>query len=68
MWINISSQYSYNVKHTHKPTHLSGVLWIKVPKNSGKFHFYLPDGGYADIALINNTEMDYREEIFTWRN
>ena len=64
MWINISSKNSYNVTHTHKPTHLSGVWWIKIPKNSGRFIFTYPDGGYADIALINNTEMDYREEIW----
>ena len=63
MWINISSKNSYNVTHTHRPTHLSGVWWIKIPKNSGRFVFTYPEG-YADIELINSTNMDYREEIW----
>lgn len=63
MWINIGSKNSYNVTHTHKPTHLSGVWWIKIPKNCGRFVFTYPDGCYSDIALINSTRMDYREEI-----
>ena len=62
MWINIGPKYSYNVTHTHKPTHLSGVWWIKIPEDSGRFIFTYPEG-YADIELIRATRMDDREEI-----
>ena len=34
-WININSPGSYNVKHTHPNSHLSGVMWIKAPKDCG---------------------------------
>jgi hypothetical protein len=46
MWVNISSFGNYNIIHTHnsnnKPSLLSGVLYLKIPKNSGFITFYNP--------------------------
>ena len=38
-WIMINSPNTYNVAHTHPNCHLSGVFWIKAPKNSGDLKF-----------------------------
>ena len=40
-WININSPGSYNVKHTHPNSNLSGVMWIKAPTVSYT-HLTLP--------------------------
>lgn len=35
MWININPPYSYNSNHLHPNSYLSGVYYVKVPKDSG---------------------------------
>tara|TARA_R110000787_G_C13250645_1_gene429370 strand:- start:153 stop:704 length:552 start_codon:yes stop_codon:yes gene_type:complete len=49
MWGNISPPNSYNLPHTHfhdittyNNTDISGVLYLKVPKDSGNIMFYNP--------------------------
>jgi len=49
MWVNISPHGAHNVIHTHEPTeskstqsNLSGVLYLKIPKQSGNIFFYNP--------------------------
>ena len=47
MWLNISSTTNYNSIHTHARTysemyHISGVLYIQTPQNSGNFTIYNP--------------------------
>lgn len=61
MWMNINPKYSYNNLHTHTPANLSGVLWVKVPPNSGDFCFEIPS--YFDNYLIESTDFQYRKEI-----
>ncbi len=41
-WININKSGDYNVKHVHPTNDLSGVIWIKAPKNSGEIVFEAP--------------------------
>mgnify|MGYP001160066817 CR=1 FL=1 len=41
-WIMINPPNSYNTSHTHPDAHLSGVMWIKTPKNSGDLRFNNP--------------------------
>ena len=41
-WIMINPPNSYNTSHTHPESHLSGVMWIKIPKNSGDLVFNNP--------------------------
>ena len=41
-WVNINPPLSFNVKHCHPNCDIAGVLWIKIPKNSGDIVFYSP--------------------------
>tara|TARA_R100000734_G_C3301779_1_gene92362 strand:+ start:24 stop:626 length:603 start_codon:yes stop_codon:yes gene_type:complete len=41
-WKNINEPGSFNVKHNHPRSNLSGVLWIKTPKDSGDIVFSSP--------------------------
>ena len=41
-WKNINAPGNFNVKHDHPKSNLSGVLWIKTPKNSGNLVFTSP--------------------------
>ena len=41
-WKNINAPGDFNVKHDHPRSNLSGVLWIKTPKNSGNLVFTSP--------------------------
>ena len=41
-WKNINAPDDFNVKHNHPRSNLSGVLWIKAPKNSGNIVFTSP--------------------------
>ncbi len=41
-WININQPGDYNIKHCHPSNDLSGVLWIKSPKNCGNIEFHSP--------------------------
>ena len=34
-WVNINKSGDSNQNHNHPATNLAGVLWIKIPKNSG---------------------------------
>ena len=45
MWANINPSYSYNKTHMHPNSLWSGVYYIKVPKNSGKFFLEDPRPG-----------------------
>ena len=41
-WKNINGPGDFNLKHNHPRSDLSGVLWIKVPKDSGNIVFESP--------------------------
>ena len=45
-WVNINPKGAYNRRHVHMDTSifLSGVYYVKVPKNSGNIRFYDPRG------------------------
>tara|TARA_R100000664_G_C2751700_1_gene138981 strand:- start:627 stop:1217 length:591 start_codon:yes stop_codon:yes gene_type:complete len=51
-WINENYKYNYNMTHMHPDTHLSGVYYCKVPKNSGNIVFI---DGYKDLKNIWST-------------
>ncbi len=42
-WKNINEPGNFNVKHNHPRSNLSGVLWIKTPKDSGNLVFTSPN-------------------------
>lgn len=38
-WYNINHKYTYNSAHTHPDSFISGVYYVKVPKDSGNIIF-----------------------------
>ena len=62
-WININSPGSYNVKHTHPNSHLSGVMWIKAPKDSGNIVFDNPNG-HQTHTEINSYNQEFKDQFF----
>ena len=42
LWININGYKDLNLPHIHPNSILSGVFYVKVPKNSGKIRFENP--------------------------
>ena len=58
-WANINGPGNFNVKHCHPRSNLSGVFWIKVPKNSGNLVFSSPHlfSRYQELDL-------YRPEFY----
>lgn len=63
IWININSPGSYNLTHTHPGAMISGVYYVKVPKNSGGILF---DNNLAASSLLykfcdnNVTDTNYK--------
>jgi len=56
VWANINSKYSYHEQHTHPNSYLSGVYYLKVPKNSGKINFIDPRNAMRSIELAPDQE------------
>ena len=42
-WININKPNDLNIVHNHPNSDISGVVWIKTPKDSGCIYFPHPD-------------------------
>lgn len=42
-WININKKGDYNVQHNHPRSFLSGVYYVKTPKNCGILEFHHPN-------------------------
>lgn len=53
MWININKNGDYNVSHSHPGSIISGVLWVKCPKNCGGIVFDSPNDWNEDLILRN---------------
>ena len=62
-WININSIGGYNKMHNHPNSHLSGVFWVKIPKNSGNIIFH--DSNYFMEEAIN---FAYSEKVKSFAN
>ena len=58
-WFNINKNGNFNMPHTHPNCHLSGVLWLKIPENSGKIIFISP---YEHVGHVEIDEM-YSDEF-----
>jgi uncharacterized protein (TIGR02466 family) len=61
MWININRHGDYNVAHCHPLSVLSGVLWVKTPKNCGTLKFDSPNL-FSEHELISNVSNDVRRD------
>ena len=67
-WKNINGPGDFNCVHNHPRSHLSGVLWIKAPKDSGNIVFTSPhlfnryqelDSYTDEFKLNSNCYMTY---------
>jgi len=57
-WLNINKRYSYNKTHFHGDTKMSGVLYTRVPKDSGKIFFERPDTKIHKFQIQNTNNFD----------
>lgn len=55
-WININKSGDSNQNHNHPATNLAGVLWIKIPENSGNIKFLSPYHFTAYGELLSYSE------------
>ena len=67
MWVNINGYKDYNLEHHHSNAVISGVYYVKVPKNSGDLVFSHP----ATLGLQydwgeNNLKEFNRYNAATW--
>ena len=61
-WKNINGPGDFNLKHNHPRSDLSGVFWIKAPKNSGSIVFHSPE-------MFNRfQELDSYEDDFCYNS
>ena len=56
MWINCNNTGDYNHSHNHPGCDFSGVLWLKVPENSGNLVFESPFSFQQYKLLLNYSE------------
>jgi len=61
MWININKKDNYNEIHCHPASILSGVFWVKTPKNCGKLIFPNPHS-FVEYDLIECIDSDVKKE------
>ena len=54
-WLNINKNGHFNMPHIHPTSHLSGVVWLKCPKNCGRIVFTSPYEftGFKEMELYN---------------
>ena len=59
IWININHPYSYNSLHTHPGSYMSGVYYVKAPKDSGDLVFKHPS--ILQALYIPNDIIEHNE-------
>ena len=62
-WININGPGAYNILHSHPNSHLSGVMWIKAPKDCGVISFDNPNG-HSTYTEINSYNQEFNDQFF----
>mgnify|MGYP003655906948 FL=1 len=60
IWINVNKNKDFNITHIHPSSNLSGVFYVKVPKNSGKIVFENP--------FLEHISYSWEQEIFNYNN
>ena len=59
IWANINGYKDYNLPHKHPNCLLSGVYYVKVPKNSGEINFVNPASGTMQYDWNKYTIKEY---------
>ena len=60
-WVNINSPGSFNLKHSHPTSNLSGVLWIKCAENCGNIWFESPTC-FQTFREIQSYTQDFKDQ------
>ena len=66
-WININPPQAFNVTHHHPNCEIAGVLWIKIPKNSGDFIFISPYDFLSYVEMFSYKE-EFKQELNYYHN
>ncbi len=64
-WTNINKPRDYNIKHNHPQCNFAGVLWIKVPPQSGNLVFESPHS-FSSFAEINCYTEEFKKETLSY--
>jgi uncharacterized protein (TIGR02466 family) len=56
-WINSNNKNDYNFLHNHPESNISGVYYIKTPKNSGRIVFQ-----NGDLTKMNSKNQNYFDD------
>lgn len=60
-WFMNNKRYNYNRSHNHPGCWLSGVVYLKVPKNSGRILFERPDSMNEFLPIDTPTDKSVQE-------
>ncbi len=60
-WVNINPPDAFNLKHDHPTSNLSGVIWLKAPKDCGNIVFESPCS-FATHQEIECYNEDFKEK------
>ena len=60
-WFNINKKGSYNNKHVHPNSDLSGVLWLKTPMNCGNIVFGSPHN-FSSYTEIKSYTQEFKDD------
>ena len=68
VWLNINKKGDYNHKHQHPGSHMSGVLWIKAPKDCGIIEFTSPSAfsQWKEVESYNKDILDKIQLHHSW--
>ena len=66
-WTNINKPKDYNIKHNHPQCNFAGVLWIKVPPQSGNLVFESPHS-FSSFAEINCYTDEFKKETLSYES
>ena len=62
-WYNVNRRYNYNHSHYHPHSLLSGVLYLKVPTNSGKIVFTRADSEADRLDFLTSWQHEHNQLV-----
>ena len=66
LWININGYKDSNMVHLHTKSIVSGVFYVKVPKNSGNLTFHNPTEDFMSTIFDNNISEYNKHNSSIW--
>jgi uncharacterized protein (TIGR02466 family) len=66
-WIMSNGKYAYNRSHSHPGALISGVTYIKIPKNSGNINFTRPDTFYDYTGPYQTADVNNLYSMTDWQ-